>query len=564
MQRGRKSKNMRRFHGNDVNLQELFEDSYKELLSNSLARTSADKLTNLRKLSEHLLLPVEQVLILVVLVVRFETTVNVYEHEVINLLKSVFGLSVRELRNNLRELKKMGLVNSVAEGRSTLWYPVRKVIDAIDKDAVHFFSSLRPKGIEKMLEFWSNTVLDNLYVSSEEIEETIEVCIEINPRLKLIKYLDKHFDYGATLEAACLLCICSQGLLHSKPFKLEILERKAFFSRFHVAVLRDSINEGYWKPISDGYVQLAGGRTTRSDTRLELTEKGFNYFMDEIDINVLKLIKKKLCHADISLLKPVDISDANLFYQEDFMEELVKIEQILSEKNFNRYISRFSKTSRMKGLTFLFYGSPGCGKTEFALQLAKRTQRPILKIQVTDFMSKWVGESEANLKRIFNDYRMLVEQSKIQPILLLNECDQMIGKRVNISDSVDQMSNALQNILLEEMENFSGILIGTTNQTANMDSAFERRWLYKLEFIPPNEKIQVKIWQSFLPRLPENIALELSSRFNLTPGEISNVAKRFEIEQLIVKKSAVLETLLRLCGNETFANKVGQSIGFHK
>jgi SpoVK/Ycf46/Vps4 family AAA+-type ATPase len=268
--------------------------------------------------------------------------------------------------------------------------------------------------------------------------------------------------------------------------------------------------------------------------------------MDEIDINVLKLIKKKLCHADISLLKPVDISDANLFYQEDFMEELVKIEQILSEKNFNRYISRFSKTSRMKGLTFLFYGSPGCGKTEFALQLAKRTQRPILKIQVTDFMSKWVGESEANLKRIFNDYRMLVEQSKIQPILLLNECDQMIGKRVNISDSVDQMSNALQNILLEEMENFSGILIGTTNQTANMDSAFERRWLYKLEFIPPNEKIQVKIWQSFLPRLPENIALELSSRFNLTPGEISNVAKRFEIEQLIVKKSAVLETLLRL------------------
>ena len=174
----------------------------------------------------------------------------------------------------------------------------------------------------------------------------------------------------------------------------------------------------------------------------------------------------------------------------------------------------------------LFYGDPGCGKTEFALQLARNTQRSIIQINVSDIMSKWVGESEGNLKRIFRDYNRATLDAANCPILFINEADQLISKRFDANNSVDQMHNGLQNILLEEMENFNGILIGTTNLQRNMDAAFERRWLIKINFNKPSAVALSSIWKQFVPEFSDEEVQVLIRDFSLSPGEIMNVVQR--------------------------------------
>jgi SpoVK/Ycf46/Vps4 family AAA+-type ATPase len=207
----------------------------------------------------------------------------------------------------------------------------------------------------------------------------------------------------------------------------------------------------------------------------------------------------------------------------------------------------------MKGITILFHGDPGCGKTEYSLQLAKKTNRPLMKIDITDFQSKWLGESEKQLKQIFADYRTVCESNHNNiPILFLNECDQIIGKRISISSSLDQITNGIQNILLEEMESFNGILIGTSNLVNNMDEAFERRWLLKLQFTSPTQSARVHIWKSKIKGLKTKDALMLATQFDFTPAEISNIAKKYAMEKLLGLKKSQILTIIELGESERF------------
>jgi SpoVK/Ycf46/Vps4 family AAA+-type ATPase len=251
-----------------------------------------------------------------------------------------------------------------------------------------------------------------------------------------------------------------------------------------------------------------------------------------------------------------------LFFNSNFQHELKKVEILLGRNHFRQYCREFAKASRMKGITALFHGDPGCGKTEYVLQLARATKRPIMKLNVTDFMSKWIGDSELNLTRVFDRYKQFVKDNPIAPILFLNECDQIIGKRVGVNDSVDQMSNALQNILLEQLENFHGILIGTSNLVNNMDKAFERRFLLKLEFPAPEAETQIRIWQSLMPNLPLDVIERIIAMYNFSPSEINNVVKRYRIEKMIVPKTKECEAILSLCESEKFDTQKISNIGF--
>jgi SpoVK/Ycf46/Vps4 family AAA+-type ATPase len=148
--------------------------------------------------------------------------------------------------------------------------------------------------------------------------------------------------------------------------------------------------------------------------------------------------------------------------------------------------------------------------------------------------------------------------------LFLNECDQIIGKRLNAQTGVEQMQNGIQNLVLEEMETFGGILIGTTNLTHNMDPAFERRWTIKLQFDPPNAQAVAAIWKSQIKGLRQTEAELLANAFALTPGEISNVARRFAAEKLLGLEDTRLNTLIELCETERYSSvkATGVPLGF--
>lgn len=115
---------------------------------------------------------------------------------------------------------------------------------------------------------------------------------------------------------------------------------------------------------------------------------------------------------------------------------------------------------------------------ETVLQIARKTGRDLIQVNVSEVKSMWVGESEKNIKGIFDDYKQKVKQSVKAPILLFNEADAIIGKRqVGAERAVEKMENSIQNIILQEIEQLDGILIATTNLAENMDKAFERRFL---------------------------------------------------------------------------------------
>ena len=121
----------------------------------------------------------------------------------------------------------------------------------------------------------------------------------------------------------------------------------------------------------------------------------------------------------------------------------------------------------------LFHGVPGTGKTLTASALAKSLNRDLLHFDCSKILSMYVGESEKNVRNIFDTYKKIVAESGVEPVLLLNEADQFLTSRsTDTSSSVSQMYNQMQNIFLEQIEKFEDVLIATTNLLENLDKAF--------------------------------------------------------------------------------------------
>ena len=185
-------------------------------------------------------------------------------------------------------------------------------------------------------------------------------------------------------------------------------------------------------------------------------------------------------------------------------------------------------------------------------------------VDVPRIKSKWVGESEKNIKALFDRYREQVKRTKLTPILLFNEADAIIGKRKNgAENAVDKMENSIQNIILQEMENLDGIMIATTNLQQNMDKAFERRFLYKIKFDKPTEEARASIWHTMIPELSDLDVHTLASKYDFSGGQIENIARHYAIDTILHSTSDdVLPMLIRHCDNERLDEKDMRKIGF--
>lgn len=180
------------------------------------------------------------------------------------------------------------------------------------------------------------------------------------------------------------------------------------------------------------------------------------------------------------------------------------------------------------GSTVLLYGPPGTGKTLTAQYLASELKLPLLKIDAARVLSCWVGDSEKNVRRIFDDYANLQKELGVSPVLLLNEADQLLGSRDAGSNGVDRMNNNMLALFLEGLERFSGILVGTTNRRDLLDDAFSRRFTYKMELPPPDRSLRIELWKSHLPkqRLAEDVDIGILADLGLSGGEIRLVIER--------------------------------------
>ncbi|AGZ82461.1 ATP-binding protein [Campylobacter fetus] len=248
-----------------------------------------------------------------------------------------------------------------------------------------------------------------------------------------------------------------------------------------------------------------------------------------------------------------DLSDVVL--NEQTKELLDDILKQVDKKVLTRLNTWGIKSRKSAQVKVIFYGSPGTGKTMSALSLAKSLKKQILSFDCSKILSKYVGESEQNVRKIFDTYKEICSKTKTEPVLLLNEADQFLSTRIETSSGSDKMHNQMQNIFLEQIEKFEGVLIATTNFMQSLDHAFSRRFDYKIEFKKPDFKARLEIWKRVLP---QNGSFE--SGFN-----IEKLAKHAlsGAQIMLVLKNAALKTAISEDGVFTmkiFENEIKREI----
>ena len=264
------------------------------------------------------------------------------------------------------------------------------------------------------------------------------------------------------------------------------------------------------------------------------------------------------------LIKPDTLPEKSLFYTAGNAPQVDEICSFLMPERYRVIRDRMKENGFRSGFACLFYGAPGTGKTETVYQLARRTGRSIMTVNVPDIKSKWVGESEKNIQEVFDRYRQAVQRSDKAPILLFNEADGILGiRQEGAQRSVDKMENSIQNIILQEMEQLDGILIATTNLTQNLDPAFERRFLYKICFERPDASVREKIWHTMLPSLTPAECADLASAYDLSGGQMENVARKFSINTILYgREKSSMDILHAYCKAEKMDSQTHRRIGF--
>lgn len=324
----------------------------------------------------------------------------------------------------------------------------------------------------------------------------------------------------------------------------QIMDNKHPFAKQGYIELRNQagqVQQGEWVLSQEGWLAMLGNQ--------EEVESIVPIEEDE-NINMLTSYKQ--------------LAQRPLYFSDKTEEQVQTLTNLLHEEQLAK-VRQALKTHNMPlGFCCLFYGAPGTGKTELVQQLAIATQRDLFQVNIATLRDKYVGESEKQLKRIFDKYRSLVRTQEHAPILFFNEADAIFGNRMeNTQRSVDKMENALQNIILQEMEVLDGIMICTTNLTSCLDKAFDRRFIYKVEFEKPTNQARKLIWQSMLSTLNDEQATELANRFDFSGGQIQNISRKQVINAIFSGKDELDYDQIKLdCQNESISRNPRGKVGF--
>lgn len=192
------------------------------------------------------------------------------------------------------------------------------------------------------------------------------------------------------------------------------------------------------------------------------------------------------------------------------------------------------------GFRVLFYGEPGTGKTLAASLLGKYIQRPVFRVDVSMLVSKYIGETEKQLAKLFD------KAENKNWILFFDEADAIFGKRTNVRDAHDKYANQEVSYLLQRIETFSGLIILASNFKNNMDKAFTRRFHSCIKFGNPKYEERLRIWQQNLPEQLqlEGISLEqIANRYELTGSNIMNVIQDVSLKAISLQETDYQVTL---------------------
>jgi SpoVK/Ycf46/Vps4 family AAA+-type ATPase len=196
-----------------------------------------------------------------------------------------------------------------------------------------------------------------------------------------------------------------------------------------------------------------------------------------------------------------------------------------------------------QGISALFSGPPGTGKTMCASVIARELDMELFRVDLSRVVSKWIGETEKNLARVFD------EAQRSNAVVLFDEADSLFAKRTEVKSSVDRYANLEVNFLLQRMETFNGITILTTNFEDTIDTAFKRRLTFRIRFEKPDADARAALWAKMFPEGAELAAdvsfEEIGRRYEVSGGNIRNAAIRAAFLAASEGHTIDMDTLVR-------------------
>ena len=406
----------------------------------------------------------------------------------------------------------------------------------------------------ELLDQWFDDLNDDA-IGSCQLRDEIQSLFDDNPQVSFVHHLRQ---YGLSAENEMIAAFFCNRLVNNNDDDIRFNQLSDLFENSRdynnaKAELRSAQHTLMKKKLVEHICEDGIADTSK----YHLTADAQRDLLAELNINPIE-------ETLAGTLKLSDLTPKKMFYPQEVEKQVNELSKLFQQEEFQKIQERMKEKGFRNGFACLFYGGPGTGKTETVYQLALQTGRSIMIVDVPQIKSKWVGDSEKNIKALFDRYREVVKRSKLAPILLFNEADAIIGKRQEGAErAVEKMENSIQNIILQEMENLDGIMIATTNLQQNLDTAFERRFLYKIKFEKPSAEARASIWRTMIPELSDFEVNTLASKYDFSGGQIENIARHYAIDSILHDLNEdALSMLFRHCDNERLDSKEKRPIGF--
>jgi len=403
-------------------------------------------------------------------------------------------------------------------------WPLRKLY----AESVTIRCGLNPSGN------WRFSCEDFLRRSDYRIQKEIRAVELSETDLYLLMYVAViHIVDGGDVDMRALL-----QLFSNDPIERNLL-RSSFMKSTHTLT-----KENWWK-LEENF---------RGEVHVKPGERILKLILPEFEVKTNDKPHPALLTVEHSTIKPVD-----LIVSEKLNTELEVISGLCESSTFERYCNSLGSQSN-KGLIVQLHGEPGTGKTEFCYQLARKTNRNILMLDISQVRDKYYGETEKLVTGIFNSYRRAVSNEGLFPILLFNEGDSIFQRRIDNEHGSTQTENTIQTILLNELERFQGIMLITTNTPNHFDKAFERRFQYRLKFDLPDFEVRCKLLKQSFPEVESAFIEQVAHAGSFSASDLLNVKRKMQIQELVGKGRPESKDVLQMLLDEKSTHR--KAIGF--